>query len=141
MGRSTNPRESKDFMRKKKHTHKYERRRLGSWKKTGHEIYKCAAAGCNHYIIDLETVVGRYSQCWGPDCGNEVEMTRYLIFSEKRKRPICDDCKERRKIERMTPAQREVIDSRMAAIDRAVAAINLKNSEVEREDDVEVYDE
>lgn len=102
-----------------KHVHKYERRRLGSWKKSGHEIYKCAVAGCTHYMIDMEAVVGRYSQCWGllPDyghitkiadkefhdtksCPNEVEMTRYLVFNERRKHPLCDECKQRRKEQR-----------------------------------------
>lgn len=89
----------------KKHTHKYERRKLGSWKTKGHDIYKCAVPGCTHYMLDMEAVVGRFSQCWGLvpgiiDCQNEVEMTRYLVFNEKRKHPICDSCKEKRKLDK-----------------------------------------
>ena len=84
-----------------KHVHRYERRRLGTWKKTGHEIYKCATAGCGHYMTDMEAVIGRFSLCWGVDgpgtSSNLVEMTRYLVINEKRKRPICDTCKEKRK--------------------------------------------
>lgn len=92
----------------KAHTHKYERRKLGSFKKTGHEIYKCAIPGCNHYLVDLEMVVGRFSACWGlvphgkyelRSCDNEVEMTRYLVFNEKRKHPLCNSCKMRKKEE------------------------------------------
>ena len=89
----------------KQHIHKYERRRLGTWKKTGHEIYKCTIPGCSHYLVELEFVVGRYSQCWGitpdgEDCKNVVEMTRYLIFNERRKHPLCSACKQRRKEDR-----------------------------------------
>lgn len=61
-------------------------------------------------MVDMEYVVGRYSQCWGVlgldrnghviDCPNEVEMTRYLVFSERRKHPICEECKQRRKDEK-----------------------------------------
>lgn len=89
-----------------KHTHKYERRRLGSWKTKGHVIYKCATPGCGHYMIDLEAVIGRMSQCWGlvphgkyelRPCDHEVEMTRYLVHNEKRKHPLCEECKERKK--------------------------------------------
>ena len=92
------------------HIHKYERRRLGSWKKTGHEIYKCAVPGCTHYMIDMEAVIGRYSQCWGDlgmdgngraiPCKNVVEMTRYIVTNERRKRPLCGACKLRRKEEK-----------------------------------------
>ena len=120
----------------KKHIHKYERRKLGSWKKSGHDIYKCALPGCNHYIIDMEAVVGRYSNCWGEECPNQVEMTRYLVFSEKRKRPLCDDCKEKRKLERMSSEDRDKMEERMSAIDRAVAFI-----EQARNEDDEIYDE
>jgi hypothetical protein len=79
-----------------KHVHKYERRRLGQWKTKGHEIYRCAIPGCNHYMIDMDALIGRFSLCWG-DCGNLVEMTRYLVNSEKRKRPLCDACKQLKK--------------------------------------------
>ena len=79
------------------HTHKYERRRLGSWKKSGHEVYKCALPGCSHYIVDMELVIGQISLCWGEDCESKVEMTRYLVFNEKRKRPLCESCKEESK--------------------------------------------
>lgn len=56
-------------------------------------------------MIDLRAVVGRYSQCWGiladlRECPNEVEMTRYLVFNEKRKHPLCEVCKQARKIKR-----------------------------------------
>lgn len=84
------------------HIHKYERCRLGSFKKSGHEIYKCVIPGCPHYMIDMEAVVGRLSQCWGEDCTNEVEMTRFIVFSEKRKRPICSSCKEERRFKRLS---------------------------------------
>lgn len=82
--------------KKEQHVHKYERRKIGS-KTTGHDIYKCTLTNCNHYIIDLELVVGRLSLCWGLDCPNAVEMTRNLVFNEKRKRPMCAICKAKRK--------------------------------------------
>lgn len=97
-------------MKNEHETHKYERRKLGSWKTKGPDVYKCALPGCTHYMINLDMVVGRYSKCWGVlgideygrviECPNEVEMTRYMVFSEKRKRPLCSECKERRKEER-----------------------------------------
>lgn len=92
----------------KQHIHKYERRRLGSFKKSGHEIYKCTIPNCTHYLIDMEYVVGRTSQCWGvgEPCPNEVEMTRYLVFSERRKHPLCEECKLKKKQKRMT--QKEI---------------------------------
>lgn len=118
----------------KQHVHKYERRKLGSWKTKGPDVYKCAIPGCTHYMIDLEMVVGRYSQCWGIvglspegyaiDCPNEVEMTRHMIFSEKRKRPLCDSCKEKRKLERETKKEEQEelkIRERMKAIERLLA--------------------
>lgn len=84
-----------------KHIHRYERRRLGAWKKKGHEIYKCSTPGCTHYLVDMESVIGRYSLCWGLEgpgsCKNQVEMTRHLVFTEKRKRPLCEECKEKKK--------------------------------------------
>lgn len=88
-----------------KHVHKYERRRLGSWKKSGHEIYRCAVPGCNHYLTNMELVIGRFSQCWGKlandkDCPEEVEMTRYLVNNEKRKHPLCNACKRARQLKR-----------------------------------------
>jgi hypothetical protein len=75
----------------KSHIHKYERRKLGKSEK-GHDIYRCALPGCTHYLVDMDAVIGRYSLCWG-NCDNLVEMTRYLVNSEKRKRPMCDECK------------------------------------------------
>lgn len=101
-------------MKKKKvkvmqaHTHKYEKRKLGSWKKKGHDIYKCAIPGCTHYLVDMEMVIGRFSQCWGlvpygddelRACDNEVEMDRFLVYNEKRKHPLCESCKARKKAE------------------------------------------
>lgn len=82
-----------------KHVHKYERRKLGSWKNKGHDIYKCAIPGCTHYLIDMEAVVGRYSLCWG-GCSTLVEMTRNLVMNEKRKWPMCEPCKVRKREER-----------------------------------------
>ena len=122
----------------KEHVHKYERRRLGSFKKTGHEVYKCAVPGCTHYMVDLNLVVNRYSQCWGvlpslEPCKNEVEMTRYLVFSEKRKRPLCDECKERNKqkrADRKEELTEELIQERMRAIERLMEG-----------QDAQIYDE
>lgn len=105
-------------MKPQQHIHKYERRKLGSWKTKGHDVYKCSLPGCNHYLIDLETVVGRLSQCWGPSCSNEVEMTRFIVFSEKRKRPLCDTCKEERRLRRMTPEQIKEEIAREKAIEQ-----------------------
>lgn len=132
---------------KNDHIHKYERRRLGSWKKSGHEIYKCALPGCNHYLIEMETVVGRYSQCWGilgldsdgytVNCPNEVEMTRYMIFSEKRKRPLCDECKRRRKLAKMTSEEKELDAVREAAIERLMAGLKKFGGGENVEDDNE----
>lgn len=84
------------------HVHKYERVKLGDWKKTGHEVYKCALPNCSHYVNDMALVVGRLSLCWGQlddgkDCPHAVEMTRYMVFKEKRKHPLCGMCKEKRK--------------------------------------------
>lgn len=93
---------------KANHTHKYERRKLGSWKTKGHDIYKCAIPGCTHYMIDMQAVVGRYSCCWGNEnCQNEVEMTRYLVFNERRKHPICETCKQARKFLKQSAEERE----------------------------------
>lgn len=82
-----------------KHTHRYERRQLGS--KNKHDIYKCATRGCGHYMVDVEAVIGRNSLCWGIEgpgsCDNLVEMTRYMVMSEKRKWPLCEKCKEKKK--------------------------------------------
>jgi hypothetical protein len=109
------------------HTHKYQRTRLGSFKKSGHEIYKCMIPGCPHYMIDMEAVVGRYSQCWGinprtgEDCDHEVEMTRFIVFNEKRKRPICYSCKEERKLSKLSKSERERVEARMRAIDKLMS--------------------
>lgn len=111
------------------HTHKYERRRLGSWKKTGHEIYKCTLPGCNHYIIDMELVIGRYSCCWS--CDNEVEMTRYMVMSEKRKRPLCDACKAARKLQRMSEDEKEqqkLVDEKIERFMRIIDDANTLDS-------------
>lgn len=107
----------------KQHTHKYERRRLGSFKKSGHEIYKCTIPGCTHYMVDMEYVVGRYSQCWGilpngDECPNEVEITRYMVFSERRKHPLCEECKQRRKEKRMTEEEKEAAKIQEQKIER-----------------------
>jgi hypothetical protein len=104
------------------HVHKYERRNFGWPKAKSYPVYKCAIAGCTHYMIDLEAVIGRYSQCWGyPDgepCPNEVEMTRYIVFSERRKRPLCDSCKEDRKIKRLEKEVEDAIYKRATLSER-----------------------
>lgn len=94
--------------KKEQHVHKYERRKLGAWKADGgHDIYKCAISGCTHYLVDLELLIGRQSLCWGKDgdknCPNAVEMTRYLVFKERRKWPLCGICKAKRKEEKPEP--------------------------------------
>ena len=65
-----------------KHVHKYHRLRIG---KNEYEIYKCALAGCTHYV-QAELVVGRKSICWR--CGNEFIITGKL----RHKKPHCEDC-------------------------------------------------
>lgn len=104
--------------KKPTHVHKYERRRLGSWKKSGHEIYRCAIPGCTHYMVDMELAVGKYSKCWGLDCTNDVEMTRYLVFNEKRKHPLCEECKRAKRLAKMTPEERAAELSKDERIDR-----------------------
>lgn len=116
-----------------KHTHKYERRKLGSWKTKGHDIYKCTLPGCTHYMLDMEATVGRLSKCWGKitdwdnpielggvefsglkDCPNEVVLTRHLVFSEKRKHPLCDECKQKKKNKK----SEELMEQKMSKIEQ-----------------------
>lgn len=128
------------------HVHKYERRRLGSWKTKGHEVYKCALPDCNHYVVDMELVIGRYSQCWeitGTDlegnpvhCPNEVEMTRFIVFNEKRKHPLCDECKQRRKREREFKKEEqntELMAKRMEAIEKLMKDTEGKDVKIDYE--------
>ena len=118
-------------MKKYDHIHKYERRRLGSWKTKGHEVYKCVIPDCEHYVPHMELAVGHYSQCWGKveslgellDCPNEVEMTRHMIFSEKRKHPLCDSCRELR---RQGRENTERMQEKMRAIEKLMEMGNAK---------------
>lgn len=121
------------------HTHKYERSRLGSFKKSGHEVYRCVVPGCNHYVVDMVLVVGRYSQCWGKieslvehellDCPNEVEMTRYIVFKEKIKHPTCDTCKEIKRQQRKFKKDEQnaqLMEERMKAIEKLMELPDAK---------------
>ena len=72
----------------KAHVHKYERGKLGPT----HEIYKCMLPDCTHYI-GLSLAENKLSLCWG-DCGNAVMMDHNMVYTDKTKRPICDECKE-----------------------------------------------
>jgi hypothetical protein len=59
-----------------KHTHKYERRKLG---KNSHIVFVCVLPGCSHNVSE-ELVKGRKSICWV--CGEE------FIVTKPRKNPI-----------------------------------------------------
>lgn len=67
-----------------KHTHKYERIRLGKNKRVE---FKCVIPGCVHHIAP-ELVVGRLSICF--ECGDEFVMTKYNV--KKHAKPRCINC-------------------------------------------------
>lgn len=140
-----------DMAKKYNHVHKYERRKFGSWKSTGYDVYKCAVPGCAHYMADLEAVVGRYSKCWGligivpgtfdiEECPHLVEMTRYIVFSEKRKHPLCNTCKLRKKIAKMSPEEREEYEQTQATIERLISPERYLKLP-EEDEELQEYDE
>jgi hypothetical protein len=82
--------------------HKYELVQIGE---KGYTVYKCMLSNCRHFI-QKELAASRLSLCWG-NCGNAVMITKGMI-AEGRVRPLCDECKEKRKERRELAAQLEV---------------------------------
>jgi hypothetical protein len=74
------------------HYHKYECFRWPN----GKPYYKCMLPNCPHYLPVANTVIGRESLCWGPECNHLVTLTREDVTREIR-RPMCEDCKNKRK--------------------------------------------
>lgn len=68
----------------KKHTHKYERRKLG--KNKDYIVYACVLPDCTHYL-ERSLAKGMKSICW--KCGNVFTMT---MRSLTRRKPVCNDC-------------------------------------------------
>ena len=83
-------------MPKKTHngSHQYERLET----KRGKVIYKCMIPSCTHFLSTPELVQNRLSRCWG-ECGREIVITKEL-YQDKIKKPLCDTCKEERKVMR-----------------------------------------
>lgn len=79
--------------------HKYKRMSVG---RKGHEIYKCMLPGCAHYLPYVELAIGRLSQCWG--CNSPIELTQDMVGNLKTIRPVCENCKELRKAQRLALA-------------------------------------
>lgn len=59
-------------MTKYTHVHQYYLTRMGQ-KKTW-KVYKCAMAGCPHFLPDYKMAYGRQSVCW--ECGDIFIITR-----------------------------------------------------------------
>lgn len=76
------------------HFHQYERL---TWD-NGKVYYKCQIISCNHYLPHAQLAEGRESLCWG-ECNRLVVITKEMIKSEIKK-PMCDDCREKRKEKR-----------------------------------------
>lgn len=76
--------------------HKYQRVTLGQ--KGTYEVYKCMLPDCAHYV-QAQLAVGRLSLCWG-GCGNNVLLDQDAVGDRKVWRPMCDDCREERKLQR-----------------------------------------
>ena len=67
--------------KKLEHTHKYEKKMLGS-----HMVFKCAIPGCHHYIRK-ELAEGRFSVCWR--CEETFVLDKVALGL---RRPHCIPC-------------------------------------------------
>lgn len=76
-----------------KHVHKYKRILIG---KKDYYVYKCMLSGCPHHV-QVQAAIGRESVCWG--CGKTITITQNDL-DVKKVRPICEDCKEYRRIKK-----------------------------------------
>lgn len=72
-----------------KHTHKYQRTKLGS---KGYIVYKCMLPSCPHFINE-SLLLGRECICWR--CGDEFIITKHY------KKPHCNSCTRPRKVDEL----------------------------------------
>jgi len=70
--------------------HKY--RRFTTTK--GKPFWRCVDPGCTHVIYQENLMIGRESRCWRCD-----EST--IIKDMRQARPVCDSCKEDRKLSKI----------------------------------------
>jgi hypothetical protein len=80
-------------MASKKHIHKYQQQKLGSY-----NVWGCAFPECSHYmpINQQDRIMGRMSVCWN-ECGNTVIMTPEIIsnaIENNSGRIYCKKCEE-----------------------------------------------
>lgn len=75
-------------MKKVPHYHKYEKM---TWP-NGRIFYKCMEPNCPHYLPVATLIIGRESQCWGPNCNKLVLITKE-DFQKGIKHPMCENCK------------------------------------------------
>lgn len=73
------------------HVHKY---MLVDYGKNNRKVFKCMVPGCTHFMPHLELALGQYSQCWG-GCGTDIIINQRHL---KIKKPMCELCKEARKL-------------------------------------------
>jgi len=66
-------------------------------------IFKCMIPNCTHFLTNPDMVINRLTRCWG-ECGRELVYTKEH-YQDKIKKPLCDECREERKIQRTLLSQ------------------------------------
>jgi hypothetical protein len=74
-----------------KHVHKYRRMKVGKLK--DYPIFRCFVPGCTHYVSE-DLIINRECICWA--CDKPFVINLKLI----RMKPICQECKDKRKGDR-----------------------------------------